>query len=196
MTASIPGTMPAMEPSWALVDTGAENVLAAAWIADFAGIDLSMITDRVLIGIGGQVAEVTFAEVEMRLHSPDEADDFISWRADVGFVPGWLAPFALVLGQVGFLDRFTMTFHRGAATLAIEERDALTNGSEPARPTEACAFSLAPRPGHPRRRRILGVVDQLSAAELHATNVKSYWPYPFGWTCAVPPARSRCAPHR
>jgi len=43
---------------------------------------------------------------------------------NVGFVPGWQAPFALVLGQYGFLDQFTVTVHRGAATLAIEEWDA------------------------------------------------------------------------
>lgn len=42
----------------------------------------------------------------------------------MGFVPGWQAPFALVVGQVGFLDHFTVTFHRGAASLAIEEWDA------------------------------------------------------------------------
>ena len=30
----------------------------------------------------------------------------------------------MILGQVGFLDQFTLTFHRGAATLAIEDRDA------------------------------------------------------------------------
>jgi hypothetical protein len=77
---SIPGTAAAMEPSWALVDTGAENVLAAEWIADFAGVDLSGSGDRIHIGIGGQVAEVTFAEVELRLHVADEASEFISWR--------------------------------------------------------------------------------------------------------------------
>jgi hypothetical protein len=29
-----------------------------------------------------------------------------------------------VLGQAGFLDRFTATFHRGAAMLAIEDWEA------------------------------------------------------------------------
>jgi hypothetical protein len=123
-----------MEPSWGLVDTGAENVLAAAWMAD-VGIDLSTTSDIVRIGIGGRVAEVGFAEVELRLHAPDDASDFVSWRADVGFVPGWQAPFPLVLGQVGFLDRFTVTFHRGAATLAIEDWEAFDSrfGVTPAR---------------------------------------------------------------
>jgi hypothetical protein len=123
VTVSLPGVLQTIEPSWALVDTGAENVLAASWLADLAGIDLTANTDQMRIGIGGQIADVTFAQVEMRLHAPDDLQDFISWHADVGFVPHWRAPFPVVLGQVGFLDRFTVTFHRGAAMLAIEDWD-------------------------------------------------------------------------
>lgn len=108
-------------PRVGLVDTGAENVLAAAWLADLVGVDLERNVDKALVGIGGQTAEVTFAEVELRLLPPDAAPDFVSWRCDVGFVPDWRAPFAMVLGQVGFLDQFTVTFHRGAAMLAIED---------------------------------------------------------------------------
>lgn len=130
----MPEALETMEPSWALVDTGAENVLAAAWLADLAGLDLSGCSDTALIAVGGQVAEVTFAEVELRLHSPDALHESISWRADVGFVPNWQAPFSLVLGQVGFLDRFTLTCHRGAAMLAIEDWDAFDSrfGTGPA----------------------------------------------------------------
>jgi len=124
VTISIPGQLASMEPGWALVDTGAENIFAADWLADFAGIDLAASLDRLLVGIGGQVVEVAFAEVELRLHAPREPDEMITWRAEVGFVPQWQAPFPIVVGQVGFLDQFTVTFHRGAATLAIEDWDA------------------------------------------------------------------------
>lgn len=109
-----------MEPSFGLIDTGAENVFAATWLAELAGIDLTGSNDRLTIGIGGQVAEVTFVEVELRLHAARRTDEFVAWHGDVGFVPDWRAPFPLVLGQTGFLDRFTVTFHRGAALLAIE----------------------------------------------------------------------------
>ena len=118
VTLSIPGSLDSMAPSWALVDTGAENVLAADWLADFAGVDLS-VADRVMFGLGGQVVEVAFAEVELRLHAPD-SDEVVAWRADVGFVPRWQAPFPIVAAQLGFLDQFTLTFHRGAAMLAVE----------------------------------------------------------------------------
>lgn len=118
---SLAGTEYETAPRWGLVDTGSENVFAASWLADLAGIDLSSSTDKALIGIGGQVGEVTFVELELRLHAADDAAQMHSWRADVGFVDDWQAPFPLVLGQVGFLDRFTATFHRGAAMLAVED---------------------------------------------------------------------------
>ena len=111
-------------PRVGLVDTGAENVLAAAWLADLAGVDLSQNVDTALIAIGGQTATVTFAEVELRLYPPDAGEGFVAWRCDVGFVPRWHAPFAVVLGQRGFLDEFTVTFHRGVATLAVEAWEA------------------------------------------------------------------------
>lgn len=124
MPVSLAGVDLSTAPRVGLIDTGAENVLAADWLADLAGVDLQANSDVALIGIGGQTAEVRFAEVEVGLHGPDAGDQRVSWRCDVGFVPGCQAPFGLVLGQVGFLDRFTITFHRGAASLAIEEWEA------------------------------------------------------------------------
>ncbi|MGH9225750.1 MAG: hypothetical protein ACRD2W_18630 [Acidimicrobiales bacterium] len=112
-----------LAPSAALIDTGSESVLAAGWLADVLGVDLSANPDRVTVGIGGQVAEVTFVEVGLRLHAVHDVDEAVDWRADVGFVPGWPAPFPMVLGQVGFLDTFTVTLSRVAAMLAIEAAD-------------------------------------------------------------------------
>ena len=108
---------------WALVDTGAESVLAADWVADAAGVNLGNRLDVVRIGIGGQVADVAFYEVELGLHDPEAPAERISWRADIGFVPRWQAEFPVVLGQVGFLDQFTVTFSRTAAMLAVEPRE-------------------------------------------------------------------------
>lgn len=104
-------------------DGVAPNIFAADWLANFAGVDVESSQDRLLVGIGGQVVEVAFVEVELRLHAPHDPEEMLTWRADVGFVPQWQAPFPLVVGQVGFLDQFTVTFHRGAATLAIEGWD-------------------------------------------------------------------------
>lgn len=110
-------------PVAGLIDTGSESVLGADWLADVLGVDVGASNDRVTIGIGGRVAEVTFAEVELRLHSAHDADESVSWRADVGFVPAWPAPFPMVLGQLGFLDTFTVTLSRLAAAVAIESSE-------------------------------------------------------------------------
>lgn len=105
-----------------LVDSGSEHVLAPAWIARSIGIDLSRVDDRLLLGIGGQAIEARFAELTLRLHAPDSPRaTSIEWRADVGFVPRWDPPFSVLLGQVGFLDTFTVTMSRMAGTLAIED---------------------------------------------------------------------------
>jgi hypothetical protein len=88
---TIVGPAGAAAPRVGLVDTGAENVLAAAWLADLVGLDLSQNVDTALIGIGGQTAEVAFVEAELRLLSPDAGEEFISWRTanrDPGAPPG------------------------------------------------------------------------------------------------------------
>lgn len=56
--ASVAGEKLATAPRVGLVDTGAENILAADWLADLAGVDLQANSDVALIGIGGQTAEV------------------------------------------------------------------------------------------------------------------------------------------
>jgi len=94
-------------------------VLAPAWIARSIGIDLSRVDDRLLLGIGGLAIEARFAELTLRLHSPEPPSaTSIEWRADVGFIPRWDPPFSVLLGQVGFLDTFTVTMSRMAGTLA------------------------------------------------------------------------------
>lgn len=97
VTLSIPGRLETMEPSWALVDSGSENVFAADWLAELAGIDLSTSLDRTLVGIGGQVVEVAYAEVELGLHAPD-GDDLVpgepTWglcRSGERRFPSWSA---------------------------------------------------------------------------------------------------------
>jgi hypothetical protein len=94
--------------------------LAASWLADEIGIDIAATDDHLELGIGGQVVEAHCMEVTLRLHPSIGAADFIEWRTDVGFIPGWRPLFSIILGQVGFFDRFTVTMHRGAPALAVE----------------------------------------------------------------------------
>lgn len=108
--------------SLALVDSGCEHVLAAPWLANAVGVDLKQSDRRLDLGIGGQTVEVRFADLSMRLHPPDGGDDeYVEWQAEVGFVHHWRPTWPMLVGQVGFLDRFTVTMSRLAQQVAVEE---------------------------------------------------------------------------
>lgn len=59
----------------------------------------------------------------------------MEWQAPVGFVSTWRPTFPVLLGQVGFLDRFTVTMSRYSQSLVVEEVDVLATrfGIPPAR---------------------------------------------------------------
>lgn len=60
----------------------------------------------------------------MRLHAGDaEISEYRQWEAQVGFVQGWHSYSFVLLGSVGFLDRFTVTASRFAQAIAVEERE-------------------------------------------------------------------------
>ena len=44
--------------------------------------------------------------------------------AQVGFIENWHSYSFVLLGSVGFLDRFTITTSRFAQAIAVEEQDA------------------------------------------------------------------------
>lgn len=104
----------------ALVDSGAERVLAAPGVAR----QIRMTPDRAHaepLKIGGEVGMVHPAEVTLRL-SPELGLPGAEWRAEVGFFSEWTsAPWQVLLGQVGFFDQFTVTFSRHALQLAVED---------------------------------------------------------------------------
>ena len=105
----------------ALVDSGSEHVLADSTLAFAAGIDLSDPIDIEEIGLGGGIVEARFMPVTGYLHPPTSADlEPIAWDLDVGFIDGWRPLYPCILGNVGFLDRFTVTISRFAQATAIE----------------------------------------------------------------------------
>ena len=53
-----------------------------------------------------------------------EDDSYIEWQSPVGFIPNWHSYGFVLLGNVGFLDQFTVTASRFAQAVAIEDRDA------------------------------------------------------------------------
>ena len=105
----------------ALVDTGSEHVLADSTLANATGIDLSDPIDVEEIGVGGGIVEARFVSVTGYLHPPAgiETQPHV-WRLEVGFIDGWRPLYPCILGNVGFLDQFTVTISRLAQATAIE----------------------------------------------------------------------------
>lgn len=112
-------------PTLALVDSGCEHVLAAPWLASTVGVEAKDSHRSLDLGIGGQTVEVRFVDLALRLYAPDGTDDeYVEWHAEVGLVHRWRPTWPLLVGQVGFLDRFTVTMSRLAQQVAIEPADA------------------------------------------------------------------------
>ena len=78
-----------LSPIFALVDSGCEHCLAASWLAHELGIDLRDATDTLELGIGGRTVTARFVEVEIQLHQDETSNEFVTWRAEVGFIEPW-----------------------------------------------------------------------------------------------------------
>lgn len=103
----------------ALVDSGAERVLAAPGVARQIGVAPDE-DHPVPLKIGGETRLVHPADVTLKL-APAPGQAGVEWQAEVGFFNAWTsAPWQVVLGQVGFFDQFTVSFSRQALRLAIE----------------------------------------------------------------------------
>jgi hypothetical protein len=105
---------------YALVDSGAERVLAAPGVARQIGVTPNR-DDPTPLKIGGERRLVHPADVTLRL-APEPGLPGWEWQAEVGFFNEWTsAPWQVLLGQVGFFDQFTVTFSRSSLPLAIED---------------------------------------------------------------------------
>lgn len=90
-----------------------------------AGIDIQNPTHEIELGIGGGVHQVSFFDILLRLQHPGGDDDhYIEWAAEVGVVDRWKAPWPVLMGQHGFFDTFSISMHRGAGLVVVEEWDA------------------------------------------------------------------------
>lgn len=108
-----------------LIDTGADGVLASDLLAEELGLDLSKHEGEARHAVGGRTVTARYKTVALCLHHHDSAPDKLrQWEALVGFVEGWHSFGLVLLGSVGFLDRFTVTASRFAQAIAVEERDA------------------------------------------------------------------------
>jgi hypothetical protein len=106
---------------FACVDSGCSHILAAPWLAASAGVDPKRSDRTIDLGIGGTTVKVRFVDLRIRLLAPDGDDDhFQEWETEVGFFDNWKPTFTVLLGQVGFLDQFTVTMSQLAKLTAVE----------------------------------------------------------------------------
>jgi hypothetical protein len=107
-----------------LVDTGADAILASNLLTVELGIDLADNEGETTHAVAGKVVMAQYKTIVLRLHPSDAAEDvYREWQAQVGFVEGWHNDGLVLLGSVGFLDRWTVTASRFAQAVAVEDRD-------------------------------------------------------------------------
>jgi hypothetical protein len=107
----------------ALVDSGSERTLAGAGVARSLAIDLEGCRETTLLIAGGS-HRARFTTVRLQLF-PDLTDQaspaLVEWEAEVGFFENWTPPsWAVILGQRGFFDKFTVTMHRDVPAMAVD----------------------------------------------------------------------------
>lgn len=110
---------------YAMVDSGCHHILVAPWLGLTIGVDPKASAREIDLGIGGSTQKVRFADVAVRLLAPGGTDEqFHEWETEVGFIDAWKPTFPVLLGQHGFLDKFTVTMSNHARMTAVEPVEA------------------------------------------------------------------------
>lgn len=108
-----------------LVDTGADAVLASNLLTVELGVDLAENEGESQHAVGGRTLTARYKTVSLRLHPPEGVQEaHLEWQAKIGFVEDWHSDGLVLLGSIGFLDRFTVTASRFAQGVAVEDRSA------------------------------------------------------------------------
>lgn len=106
-----------------LIDTGADSVLAGNLLADQFNLDLDDHDGEAIHAVAGRVVRARYKIIGLWLHPSDANEsEYIQWEAQVGFIEGRRSDGLVLLGSIGFLDRFTVTASRFAQAVAVEER--------------------------------------------------------------------------
>lgn len=152
--ARLVGPWGAGQKVFALFDSGSDYTLAAPWLGMAVGINLDD-GIKARVQVGGERRTIRLVETTVRLcppthdaggHPCDEHHS-LQWTAEVGFFTQWQAPpWLLILGQIGFFDRFTVVMNRHAQGVAVEPLE---------RFDETYGVDLPPGPSLPQPRREL-----------------------------------------
>lgn len=106
----------------ALVDSGSEHTLAGLWLSRATGVVPDEHAPELEIGIGGLPRLIRLVDIALQLYPPPGVTaEPIEWRTQIGFImTAWEPPWPVLLGQVGFYDRFTVSMSRFVQAFAIE----------------------------------------------------------------------------
>lgn len=104
----------------ALVDSGCEYIVLSPFIARALQEPMPNEHEGFVLGVGGENRRVRPTHIRLRLLSPN-AEEHYEWEAPAVVISEWRPWFSILLGQRGFFDQFTLTFHRHVGALAVEE---------------------------------------------------------------------------
>lgn len=105
-----------------VLDSGSPVSVANADLFRWLGIDVdrSEPVYELPLSVGGGFESTPVFEVELRLRAPiDGQTDSIPWRLQLGARRRWRLPFAVLLGQRGWFERFPTRIDATTSTIEI-----------------------------------------------------------------------------
>ena len=105
-----------------VLDSGSPVSVVNADLFNWLCLDIDT-TDPIYelpLSLGGGFESMPVFDVELRLRSPDDSEpESIPWRLELGARPRWRPPFAVLLGQRGWFDRFPTRIDATMSTVEI-----------------------------------------------------------------------------
>ena len=105
-----------------VLDSGSPVSVANADLFRWLGIDVdrSEPVHEMPLSVGGGFESTPVFEVELRLQAPTDGQaDPVPWRLQLGARRRWRLPFAVLLGQRGWFDRFPTRIDGATSTIEI-----------------------------------------------------------------------------
>lgn len=105
-----------------VLDSGSPVSVANADLFRWLGIDIDENEPdfEIPLSLGGGFESMPVFSVELRLRSPSDGEPpSVPWRIDLGARRRWRLPFAVLLGQRGWFDRFPTRVDGTTSTVEV-----------------------------------------------------------------------------
>lgn len=105
-----------------VLDSGSPVSVANADLFRWLGIDIDQAEPvyEMPLSVGGGFESTPVFDVELRLRAPADGQvEPVRWRLQLGARRRWRLPFAVLLGQRGWFDRFPTRIDRTTSTIEI-----------------------------------------------------------------------------